>query len=123
MADLMRDGTKFVCDMAHMYGDVVKYRVAYMTLYQVNNPDGIHRILQENNRNYSKGEVMLRLLKPIVGNGLFTNEGESWLHQRRLMQPTFHRQHIAAFGEMMAGRRSRCVSGGTRPPGQARPWI
>ncbi len=101
MVDLMRDGTKFVCDMAHMYGDVVKYRVAYMTLYQVNHPDGIHRILQENNRNYSKGEVMLSLLKPIVGNGLFTNEGESWLHQRRLMQPTFHRQHIAAFGEMM----------------------
>jgi cytochrome P450 len=101
MADLMRDGTKFVCDMERMYGDVVKYRVAYMTLYQVNHPDGIHRILQENNRNYSKGEVMLRLLKPIVGNGLFTNEGESWLHQRRLMQPTFHRQHIAAFGEMM----------------------
>jgi len=102
MRDLMLDGTKFVCDVANTYGDVVKYRVAYMTMYQVNHPDGIHRILQENNRNYSKGEVMQRLLGPIVGKGLFTNEGESWLHQRRLMQPTFHRQHIAAFGEMMA---------------------
>jgi cytochrome P450 len=102
MLDLISGGAEFVSDMARRYGDVVKYRVAYMNLYQVNHPDGIHHILQDNNRNYSKGEVMRRLLVPIVGNGLFTNEGESWLRQRRLMQPTFHRKHIAAFGEMMA---------------------
>jgi cytochrome P450 len=102
MREMMRDGARFVSEMALQYGDVVKYRVAYMTMYQVNHPDGIHRILQENNRNYSKGDVLRRLLVPIVGYGLFTNEGESWLHQRRLMQPTFHRQHIAGFGDMMA---------------------
>ncbi|MGI8586136.1 MAG: cytochrome P450 [Chloroflexia bacterium] len=102
MGAMMRDSTTFLCDMARLYGDVVKYRIAHMTWYQVNHPDGIHRILQENNRNYWKGELTLRVLKPIAGNGLFTNEGESWLRQRRLMQPTFHRQHVAAFGGMMA---------------------
>ncbi len=37
----------------------------------------------------------------VLGKGLFTNDGESWLAQRRLIQPAFHRQRIAAFGTVM----------------------
>ncbi len=34
------------------YGDVARYRMAHLTWYQVNHPDGVQRVLQENNRNY-----------------------------------------------------------------------
>jgi cytochrome P450 len=37
----------------------------------------------------------------LLGQGLVTSEGSLWLKQRRLMQPTFHRQKIAAFAALM----------------------
>ena len=36
-----------------------------------------------------------------IRSGLLINDGQSWLHQRRLMQPAFHRQRIAAYGAVM----------------------
>jgi cytochrome P450 len=101
MPDFLNDSLGYMRRMAQDYGDVVRYRVAHMTWYQVNHPAGIARILQENNRNYGKGALTLGILRPIAGNGLFLSEGEFWLRQRRLMQPTFHHQHVAAFGTMI----------------------
>ncbi|MGG7380769.1 cytochrome P450, partial [Escherichia coli] len=40
-------------------------------------------------------------LKLILGNGLFTSDGDFWRRQRRLAQPAFHRRRVAAFGELM----------------------
>jgi cytochrome P450 len=41
------------------------------------------------------------VLSLVLGNGLLTNNGDSWLHQRRLIQPVFHRERLAAFGRLM----------------------
>jgi cytochrome P450 len=101
MRDFLSDNLGFIQRVAREYGDVTQYRMAHMTWYQVNHPDGIARILQENNRNYGKGALTLGILKPVGGDGLFLSEGDYWLRQRRLMQPTFHHRHVAAFGEMM----------------------
>jgi cytochrome P450 len=39
--------------------------------------------------------------QPVIGQGLSTNRGESWLRQRRMVQPAFHHRQVAAFtGEM-----------------------
>src|SRR4051794_26122087 len=101
MPNFLNDSLGYLRRLAQDYGDVVRYRVAHMTWYQVNHPDGIARILQENNRNYGKGALTLGILRPVAGNGLFLSEGEFWLRQRRLMQPSFHHRHVATFGAMM----------------------
>jgi cytochrome P450 len=101
MPDFLNDSLGYLRRMAQDYGDVVRYRVAHMIWYQVNHPDGIACILQENNRNYGKGALTLGILRPVAGNGLFLSEGEFWLRQRRLMQPTFHHKHLAGFGAMI----------------------
>ncbi|MBI1880572.1 MAG: cytochrome P450, partial [Chloroflexi bacterium] len=44
----------------------------------------------------------LRMTNMVLGNGLLTSEGSFWLRQRRLAQPAFHRQRIAAYGQVMA---------------------
>ena len=97
---MLRDSTGFVLAMAQQ-GDVVQYRVANMTMYQVSHPDGVQHVLQDNHHNYDKNSVGMNLLRPVLGNGLFLSEGDFWLRQRRLMQPVFHRQRVAAFGEIM----------------------
>jgi cytochrome P450 len=42
-------------------------------------------------------------LKRIAGEGLVFSDGELWRRQRQLIQPAFHRERIAALGDMMAG--------------------
>jgi cytochrome P450 len=66
-------------------------------------PHDVKHVLQENHRNYSKDTYLMHFLRPLLGQGLFTNDGLSWLHQRRLMQPAFHRKQLATFGALMTG--------------------
>jgi len=99
--DFQRDLLGTMLAVHQQYGDVVRYRFALWHGYMVNHPDGVKRILQDNHRNYNKDTYTFQLMRPLVGNGLLTSEGDFWLRQRRLAQPAFHRQRIAAFGALM----------------------
>ncbi len=98
-----RDPIRFALDMWHRYGDIVRIRFLFWHGYLVFHPDQIKHILQDNHRNYTKDIFTLNAFKAFVGNGLVTNDGDSWLHQRRLMQPAFHRKRLAAFGTLITG--------------------
>ena len=65
------------------YGDVVHLQAGPRHLCLINHPDEVQHVLQSNNRNYVKGSTYAKL-KPVLGEGLFTSEGEFWLRQRRL---------------------------------------
>lgn len=54
----------------------------------LNAPGAIHRVLVENAANYRRSPATVRILRPIVGNGLFLSEGEDWKHQRRTIAPS-----------------------------------
>ncbi len=99
--DFLHNSLPFITDVAQRYGDVAQYRMVRWSWYQINHPDGVQRVLQENNHNYTKGVMTLGIITPVLGDGLFTSEGALWLHQRRLMQPMFHRRRITAFGTIM----------------------
>jgi cytochrome P450 len=99
--DIRRDPLRFGLEMAQHYGDIVRIRLLFWPAYLVNHPDGVKHVLQENQQNYHKDLYPYRILKPLLGQGLVTNVGESWLQQRRLMQPAFHRKRLAAFGTLM----------------------
>jgi cytochrome P450 len=92
------------------YGDVVYVDFLGAPTYALQNPEHIEHVLVTRHRHYAKDKLQRRMLGGrLLGNGLLTNEGESWLRQRRLMQPAFHRQRLAAYGQVMAehARRQR----------------
>jgi cytochrome P450 len=101
IGDIYRDRLRFVLDVASTYGEVARYRVAHMSVYQVSSPEGVGRLLHDNHRNYSKDVATFGTLKLFLGNGLFTSDGEFWRRQRRLAQPAFHRRRVANFGTLM----------------------
>jgi cytochrome P450 len=70
--------------------------------YLVTHPDGVEHILQKNHKNYRKPDVLIKPVRYLMGNGLFSSEGDFWLRQRRLMQPAFHRPQIAALARQMS---------------------
>jgi unspecific monooxygenase len=53
----------------------------------LNEPNAIHRVLVENAANYRRSPATIRILRPIVGDGLLLSEGEAWRHQRRTIAP------------------------------------
>ena len=48
-------------------------------------------------------------VKPLIGEGLFTSEGDFWRRQRRLAQPAFHRQRIESLATIMSNAGARMV--------------
>ncbi len=60
-------------------------------------PAAVRRVLLDNAANYRKDELQLRILRPGLGNGIVTAEGESWRLQRRLLAPLFAPRQVAEF--------------------------
>jgi cytochrome P450 len=72
------------------YGDIVRYQLGNkMIVHLICHPDHIEHVLLLNNRNYRK-YTPHALLTEEIGGGLLLNNSESWLDQRRLVQPSFH---------------------------------
>lgn len=82
------------------YGDVVKIPLGARGLYLLAHPDHSRDVLVTHQRNFKKGRA-LEQARLLLGNGLLTSEGDEHLRQRRLVQPAFHRQRIAAYGDTM----------------------
>jgi cytochrome P450 len=97
---MSRDPLTFLSGLARQHGDVVRFPIGRETLHLLNHPDLIRDVLVTNQRNFKKGRGLERA-KLLLGEGLLTSEGEAHLRQRRMMQPAFHRQRIAAYGDIM----------------------
>ena len=100
MRDFQRDKLSFIRSLTR-YGDVARYRMAHLTWYQVNHPDGVRRVLQENNRNYGKGSLTLGVFKPVLGQGLLSG-GE-----REDLLALLMEARDEAAGEAMSDRQLR----------------
>ncbi|HEY0671523.1 MAG TPA: cytochrome P450 [Longimicrobiales bacterium] len=118
LPDFARDVLGFHERCRDEFGDVVRLRVGARTIYVVSHPDLIHQILVTQHHNFIKHSFFWRHVTAIFGRGLLTNEGESWLQQRRLMAPAFHRDRIVAYGNVMVDYTQRVLAGWQ--PGQLR---
>ncbi len=91
------------------YGDVARFDAwPLIVVHMLHHPEHIKHVLQDNNRNYWKGGLIARV-KPLIGEGLFTSEGDFWRRQRRLAQPAFHRQRIESFATIMSAAGARML--------------
>ena len=108
LPEFRRDLLGFLSDCAREHGDVVAFRVPRRRLVLINHPDLIEEVLTAHARRTTKTAI-LNMLRPVLGDGLLLSEGDTWLRQRRLIQPAFHRQRIAAYGDVMAGYAERAM--------------
>jgi cytochrome P450 len=106
--------TLFV-DWARLYGDIFHYRVFHRHIYFINHPDLIKDVLVTKSLSFIKGEAV-RANSRIFGNGLLSNEGNSWLQQRRLIQPAFHHSHIASYANIMVEYTERMLAAWAKTP-------
>jgi len=81
-----------------------------LVMYLVSDPEGAEYVLQKNHLNYTKPSADMSELRHFLGNGLFTSEGDFWRRQRRLAQPAFHKQQLAALITLMVQTTRRMLT-------------
>src|SRR5688572_203426 len=109
LPEFARDVLGFHEQCRDEFGDIVRIHVANRAIYLLNHPEHIHNVLVTNQRNFVKHSFFFRHVRALFGRGLLVNEGESWLRQRRLMAPDFHRDRITSYGETMVAFAERTL--------------
>ena len=106
---LRRDPLGCLQEFVDEAGPAAKYRfIAGFWGYLFVHPDHNQYILQDNYKNFTKlPHPTFLLLYPLAGKGLISNDGESWLRQRRLAQPAFHRGQIQEMAQTMTAAAER----------------
>jgi cytochrome P450 len=110
LLEFRRDMLGFLSETARTYGDLASFRLGPRRVVLASHPDLIEQVLVSDNRNFGK-HYALQFLRPVLGNGLLTSEGDLWLRQRRLMQPAFLRQRLEGYGPVMVDRTRRLMAG------------
>ena len=69
--------------------DIIRGRFFGRSSFILNTPDAIKHVLVDNYENYVRTPAAIRVLRPILGEGLLIAEGRTWKHQRRTLAPAF----------------------------------
>jgi cytochrome P450 len=82
-------------------GGVARFDSRLIVVHLITAPEAVQHILQDNNKNYLKEIRSAAIFRIALGDGLFLSEGEKWRAQRKVAQPAFHRQRLAAMAASM----------------------
>src|SRR5882757_8311992 len=69
--------------------DIIQGRFVGRSSFILNTPDAIRHVLVDNYENYTRTPAGIRVLRPVLGEGLLIAEGRAWKHQRRTLAPAF----------------------------------
>jgi cytochrome P450 len=106
IVEIARNPLAMMISMQRQHGDIAHWRIGPQNLYLFSHPDVIRDVLVTNQKNFHKSRGLERARR-LLGNGLLTSEGDFHLRQRRLAQPAFHRQRIAAYAATMTDYAER----------------
>jgi len=108
LPEFRRDPPKFLMETARRYGDIAWFKLGPQEAFVLSHPEDIQKVLITHQHNFTKSR-MLQRAKVLLGEGLLTSEAPLHTRQRRLVQPAFHRQRLAGYGQTMAeyGTRAR----------------
>lgn len=82
--------------------NLIYSKLLFLNSFLVIKPDYIEQVLLTNQQNYVKSQFVQRLLGPVLGQGLFTAEGELWRRHRRIASPAFQHRRVEGFVDIMA---------------------
>ena len=106
LPSLMRHPPDYFAQTARRYGGVVT--LSPNRAYLVTDPEGVKHVLQDNHINYIKGP-WYQVLRPLMGDGLFSSDGDYWKRQRHLIQPAFQRNHHPRMAGIVVDSTSRML--------------
>src|ERR1700736_4450040 len=107
--DFRGDPLRFLRSMRERHGDVVDVSLGPLEVTLLSHPDLVEDVLVTRNKLFRKDRFLQTIVRPVLGEGLLTSEGDFWRRQRRLAQPAFHRDRIATYGRVMVEYTERML--------------
>lgn len=101
---LRSDPLGFFTRVARVHGDLAHLQSGSRHDYLVSRPDLIKQVLTAPQ---GLARSMSPAIKSLLGDGLLTSQGEKHRRQRRLLQPAFHHQRIAAHADAITELATR----------------
>ncbi|HKI01139.1 MAG TPA: cytochrome P450 [Thermoanaerobaculia bacterium] len=87
-------------------------------LFLIQHPDHVKHVLQDNQANYRQNTRK----KILMGRqSLALSHGEPWRRRRRVLQPIFNQQRLAALAPGMVAGTGRMIEGWSGPAGRGEP--
>jgi cytochrome P450 len=90
----------YLDELTRRYGDVVFFRLPARSFVLLNHPDQIKDMLVTQQHAFVKS-YGARTLRYLLGEGLLTSEEPHHRQMRRIVQPAFHHQRVAAYAHTM----------------------
>ncbi len=108
--EYVQDPLAFFENLAREYGPVAEYELGGERFVQVSDPELVRRVLVDDNESFVKGERFMDTLKPVLGDGLLTSEGETWRTQRHTVEPSFHPGMLESYATEMTDVTERALA-------------
>ncbi|HEX7736877.1 MAG TPA: cytochrome P450 [Ktedonobacteraceae bacterium] len=67
-----------------------------------NKPEHVHSIMVEHAYAFDKGSAVHNIVRPAIGDGIVSSEGDFHRRQRKLMAPAFQPRQIASYAEIIS---------------------
>ena len=99
----IRDTLGLFTGLHRDYGGIVRYRILFLEFCILFDPELIREVIDEKRSSFEKGFIYKRNTV-LHGPTLVTGDGEDHRRRRRIIQPFFHRDALAAYAETMAER-------------------
>lgn len=76
-------------------------------LYMLNDIKEVKRVMQSEAQHFPKSHLLHESLEPLLGDSIFTTNGEQWQRQRTMMNPAFAQARVnVAFPRMLGAAQS-----------------
>ncbi len=90
--------------------DIIRGRFFGRSSFILNTPDAIRHVLVENYENYTRTPAGIRVLRPVLGEGLLIAEGRAWKHQRRTLAPAFTPRAVTTLAPHMIAATEETIA-------------
>jgi len=104
------DPMRLLLESSRRYGDVLQLKSGPTPFFFVSHPDAIKHMLQDHHRQYVHWPRVHHKLRPLLGYGLLTSEGETWRRHHSLSQPAFHRKRLGMLVGTMADATAEIIA-------------
>ncbi len=115
LPDFLGDKLAFFTKVWKDHGDIATLRLGKYEMILLSHPDQVRRPLLENASNYDKQTPGYQQVAFVLGNAVFTNDGEDWKTSRKVFRPAFTQDQIRGFTQLMLTTAERLTDRWDQP--------
>jgi cytochrome P450 len=95
----------------------LSFKLLNQSYFVCNSPESVRREFLDRHDNYDKKSPQMRhALEPLLGDGLFVNDGDLWKKRRAACSPPFEREFLPGFGEIMSASATEMAESWAQKP-------